>query len=77
MSDNFNQEDRPASFVPEVSEYSSSDNIQEMKSGIFNIFISLYNHMTVKVGPVEAMKYCIMYLQEIINNCQEALDDQK
>lgn len=76
MSDSTNEESLPP-LVEEVSEFVSTDVIQELKSGIFNLYISLYHHMTVRVGPVEAMKYCILYLQEIIDHFQEALDGDK
>jgi hypothetical protein len=78
MSDNANQEEQlPPPLVEEVSEFVSTDVIQELKSGVFNLYISLYHHMTVRVGPVEAMKYCILYLQEIIDHFQESLDSEK
>jgi hypothetical protein len=74
MSDNEeNIEYKP--LVEEISEYVSTDVIQEMKSGIFNIFVSLYHHMTVKVGTIESMKYCILYLQEMIDHFQASLDE--
>lgn len=75
-NDNTEQQDLPP-LVEEVSEFVSTDVIQELKSGIFNIYVSLYHHMTVRVGPVEAMKYCILYLQEIIDHFQESLDGDK
>lgn len=74
MSDDLNQEQKLPPLVEEVSEFVSTDVIQELKSGIFNLYVSLYHHMTVRVGPVEAMKYCILYLQEIIDHFQESLD---
>jgi len=76
LSNNEHTDQQPASLVNPVSEYTSTDSIQEMKSGIFSIFVSLYKHMSVNVGPTEAMKYCILYLQEIINHFQEILDDE-
>lgn len=63
--------------VSKVDEFTSTDNIQELKSGIFSLFVTLYNHMSITVGPVEAMKYCILYLQEIINNFQTVLDGEE
>ncbi len=63
--------------VPKIDELTSSDNIQELKSGIFSLFVSLYNHLSIKVGSKESMKYCILYLQEIINNFQTIIDGEK
>lgn len=76
MSNEENTDQQQLSFVDTVSEYVSTDSIQEMKSGIFSIFVNLYNHMSVNVGQEEAMKYCILYLQEIIDHFQAALDGE-
>ena len=77
MSNNEHTDRQQNSLVPKIDETTSSDSIQELKSGIFSIYISLYNHLSTKVGPVEAMKYCILYLQEIINNFQTVLDGEE
>lgn len=63
--------------VPKINESTSSDNIQELKSGIFSLFVTLYNHVSIKVGSKESMKYCILYLQEIINNFQTVVDGEE
>lgn len=65
------------SLISKVDEFTATDNIQELKSGIFSLFINLYNHLSINVGPIEAMKYCILYLQEIINNFQTVLDGEE
>lgn len=62
--------------IETVPERIATDFIQEVKSGIFGLFMNMYNHMSVQVGPRESMKYCILYLQEIIDHCQGALDDE-
>ena len=77
MSNNEHTDRQQNSLVSKINETTSSDSIQELKSGIFSIFISLYNHLSIKVGPTEAMKYCILYLQEIINNFQTVLDGEE
>jgi hypothetical protein len=77
MSNDEHTDQQQNFLVPEIDETTSTDNIQELKSGIFSIFIRLYNHMSTKVGPTEAMKYCILYLQEIINNFQTVLDGEE
>ena len=76
MSNQDNTNHKDSSFVETVSEHVSTDAIQEIKSGIFGLFINMYNHMSIKVGPEESMKYCILYLQEIIDHCQKALDNE-
>jgi hypothetical protein len=77
MSNEEYTDQQQPTLVPQVDEFTSTDNIQEFKSGIFSLFVTLYNHMSTKVGPVEAMKYCILYLQEIINNFQTVLDGEE
>jgi len=77
MSDQENAYPKETSFVQPVSEKVSTDAIQEIKSGIFGLFMNMYNNMSVRVGPVESMKYCILYLQEIIDHCEKALLDNE
>lgn len=77
MSNEEYTDQQQESLVPKIDELTSSDNIQELKSGIFSLFVNLYNHLSVLVGPKESMKYCILYLQEIINNFQTAIDGEK
>lgn len=77
MSDQENSYPKEPSLVERVSENVSTDVIQEIKSGIFGLFMNMYNNMSVRVGPVESMKYCILYLQEIIDHCEKALLDSE
>jgi hypothetical protein len=77
MSNDEHTDQQQNSLVSKINETTSTDHIQELKSGRFSIFISLYNHLSIKVGPSEAMKYCILYLQEIINNFQTVLDGEE
>jgi hypothetical protein len=77
MSDQENTYPKESSLVETVSETVSTDIIQEIKSGIFGLFMNMYNNMAVRVGPSESMKYCIMYLQEIIDHCEKALLDSE
>jgi len=76
MSNEENTDPKEPAMVEPVSEQVSTDVVQEIKSGIFGLFINMYNHMSLKVGPQESMKYCILYLQEIIDHCQKALDGE-
>lgn len=77
MSDQENSYPKEPSLVEPVSEQISTDVIQEIKSGIFGLFMNMYNNMSVRVGPVESMKYCILYLQEIIDHCEKSLLDNE
>jgi len=77
MSDQDNSYPKDLSFVEPVSEKVTTDIIQDIKSGIFGLFMNMYNNMAVRVGPIESMKYCILYLQEIIDHCEKALLDNE
>ena len=44
------------SLVDEVSEDISTDVIADLKSGIYNLFISLYSHLTIDFGVEEAVR---------------------
>lgn len=77
MSDQDNSYPKDPSLVEPISEKVTTDVIQDIKSGIFGLFMNMYNNMAVRVGSVESMKYCILYLQEIIDHCEKALLDNE
>jgi len=77
MSDQDNSYPKDPSLVEPVSEKVATDVIQDIKSGIFGLFMNMYNNMAVRVGSVESMRYCILYLQEIIDHCEKALLDNE
>lgn len=77
MSEQGNSHQQEPSLVERVSENISTDVIQEIKSGIFGLFMNMYNSMSIRVGPAESMRYCITYLQEIIDHCEKALLDNE
>jgi len=77
MSDQDNSYPKDPSLIEPVSEKVTTDVIQDIKSGIFGLFMNMYNNMAVRVGSVESMKYCILYLQEIIDHCEKALLDNE
>ena len=51
MSDKSYTDQQPNPLISNVNETTTTDNVQELKSGIFNLFVSLYTHMSTKVGP--------------------------
>jgi len=77
MSDQGNAYPKDSPLVEPVSEKVTTDVIQDIKSGIFGLFMNMYNNMAIQVGSVESMKYCILYLQEIIDHCEKALLDNE
>lgn len=72
-NDNTNQpsEDK---LVEEVSDYISTDTVLDLKTGIYNLFLSLLNHLIVLHGPIEAVKISTQFLDDISNKFKETLD---
>lgn len=77
MSENedfqFNQQNTNP-FVDPVSEYISTDVITDLKSGIYNLFLSLVNNLMVQYGPVEAVKISTEFLDTISDNFKKTLE---
>jgi len=77
MSENedfqFNQQNTKP-FVEPVSEYISTDVITDLKSGIYNLFLSLVNNLMVQYGPVEAVKISTEFLDTISDNFKKTLE---
>jgi hypothetical protein len=51
--------------VEEINEYVSTDIITDLKTGIYNLFLSMINHLIVTHGPVEAVNISTSFLDEI------------
>lgn len=77
MSENntteFNQ-DNTNPFVDPVSDYVSTDVITDLKSGIYNLVLSLINNLMVQSGPVEAVKVTTEFLDTISNTFKQTLE---
>jgi len=65
------------SLVEEVPEKISTDVVADLKSGIYNLFISLFNELTIKYGPDEAVRTSTAFLDDISTNFKSILDKQK
>jgi len=61
------------SLVDKVSEQVSTDIIVDLKSGIYNLFVSLINNQVVDYGPIQATQLAIDFLKEIIYNFEKAI----
>lgn len=68
------EEQNNYSLVEEVSEHVSTDVVADLKSGIYNLFISLFNELTIKYGPDEAIRTSTAFLDEISINFKSILD---
>ncbi len=71
-----NQEDNSKDYklVDDVSESVSTDPVTDLKSGIYNLFISLFNQLSLQYGPEQAILMSTDFLDEISVNFKEILD---
>jgi hypothetical protein len=60
--------------VEDVPESISTDIITDLKSGIYNLFISLYNHLIVDYGPEQAVVMSTDFIDDISRTFKRALD---
>jgi hypothetical protein len=65
------------SLVEKIDDSVSTDHIADLKSGIFNLFVSLYQHLSIEIGPKNAMLYSTKYLSEIIETFNKTVEDTK
>lgn len=68
-----NQED--PKLVEEVSEYVSTDVVSDVKSGIYNLFVSLVDYLTIDFGPVQGADEACKYLERLVAQVREVLDN--
>ena len=47
-----NENDKDPSLVEEVSDYVPTDSIVDLKSGIYNLFVSLLNNLMLHYGHI-------------------------
>jgi hypothetical protein len=77
MSENNNsqsEEQIPESLVEEISDYVSTDTVTDLKTGIYNLYLSLLNHMTAIHGPVQAVILSTQFLDNISNTFKETIE---
>jgi hypothetical protein len=67
--------DEPKSFVDTVPEPEFNDPIMELKSGIYNLIISLHNNLVPFHGPANAMEEVISFLEEIVFNFKKSIEE--
>lgn len=60
--------------IEEQSDYVSTDVITDLKTGIYNLFLSLVNHLTVTHGPVQAVTISTEFLDNISNTFKETIE---
>lgn len=61
-------------FIDPVAENVTTDTITDIKSGIFNLFVSLYHNNSMKHGPVVGLQMSLDYINNISNHFQKILE---
>jgi hypothetical protein len=72
-----NNSDSDFSLIDKVDEFVSTDYVSDLKSGIFNLFVSLYQHLSLEIGSEKAMQYSTEYLKEIIDTFNKAIENKE
>ena len=62
--------------VEKVSEYVPTDVIVDLKSGIYNLFVSLLNNLMLHYGPIEAVIQATAFIDQISNTFKDTLPKQ-
>lgn len=70
MSENENIE---TDLVEKTDDYVSTDIITDLKSGIYNLYLSLLNNLTAVHGPVQAVIISTQFLDDISNTFKETI----
>jgi hypothetical protein len=60
--------------VEDVNEYVSTDVISDIKSGIYNLFVSLVDYHTIDYGPVLGADEACKFLERLVADVREVLD---
>ena len=68
------EEDKIQDLVDSVDDYVSTDVISDIKSGIYNLFVSLVDYYTIDYGPVQGADEACKYLERLIDTVRSALD---
>lgn len=66
-------EDQKYSLIDEQPDYVPTDIIMDLKSGIYNLFVSMINHNIMQYGPEKAVVISVNYLKEIVDHFEKAM----
>lgn len=72
---NDENEDIIIDLVDSVDEYVSTDVITDVKSGIYNLFVSLVDHYTLDFGPAQGAIQACEYLERLVADVRQALEN--
>ena len=68
------EENQDYSLIDEQPDYVPTDIIMDLKSGIYNLFVSMINHNIMNHGPEKAVVISVDYLKEIIHHFEKAIE---
>jgi hypothetical protein len=63
--------------VEDVSDYVSTDIIVDLKSGIYNLFVSLVEYLSIDFGPVQGADEACKYLERLSDQVREAFEEKQ
>jgi len=58
-----------------IDDYVSTDVIADLKSGIYNLFVSLVDYYSIDYGPLEGADEACKYLERLLANVREVLNN--
>lgn len=71
-----NQENfEESQLIESVDEYVSTDVISDLKSGIYNLFVSLVDYYSIDYGPVLGADEACKFLERLVADVREVLDN--
>lgn len=68
-------EEKDFKLVEEVDEFVSTDVISDIKSGIYNLFVSLVDYYSIDYGPIRGADEACKYLERLLADVREVLDN--
>lgn len=77
MSQNENNDQENPDLVEEVSDYVPTDVIVDLKTGIYNLFVSLINNLMLHYGAVEAVRQATKFIDDISDNFKGTLPENQ
>ena len=79
MSQNQNEDSQKPEnpLVDTVNDYIPTDVIVDLKTGIYNLFVSLVNNLSIHYGAVEAVKQATAYIDTISDRFKKTLPENQ
>jgi len=79
MSQNQNEDSQKPEnpLVDTVNDYIPTDVIVDLKTGIYNLFVSLVNNLSIHYGAVEAVKQATSYIDTISDRFKKTLPENQ